>query len=114
MAKTKKLVRDKIPQIILNSGKGVTVRVLDWEEYEKELWKKFREELKELREALTPDPETGIDFKQVGIEAADVQEVFETIISEYIDLGVLREIQERRSIERGGFSKRLYLESIER
>lgn len=113
MAKTKKLVRDKIPQIILNDGKGVEVRVLDWEEYEEELWKKFREEIRELHRAMTVRAEDGsLDWKQITIEAADVQEVFETIVGNYANLAEVREVQDKRRNARGGFDKRLYLERI--
>lgn len=115
MAKTKKLVRDKIPEIILHDGKGVEVRVLDWDEYQVELWKKFREEIGELKRAMTVRDEDGsLDWNQIESEAADVQEVFETIVGDYVNLESVRATQDKRREQRGGFNKRLYLERIAR
>ena len=46
-----KLVRDKIPQIIENSGKSCTTRILDEEDYLKKLEEKLSEELAEYRQS---------------------------------------------------------------
>ena len=48
-----KLVRDKIPTIIEQSGKTFKSRVLQREEYQNELIKKAKEELREYIEAPT-------------------------------------------------------------
>lgn len=42
-----KLIRDRIPEIIDKSGKKYSVRILDSEEYTKELQKKMYEEMDE-------------------------------------------------------------------
>ena len=42
-----KLVRDKIPQIIEQTGKSFHIRTLDNQEYRVELKKKLNEEIKE-------------------------------------------------------------------
>lgn len=46
-----KLVRDKIPSIIADSGNESTTRVLDDEKYEDELYKKLLEESNEVIDA---------------------------------------------------------------
>ncbi|KPC99023.1 hypothetical protein LR69_02714 [Geobacillus sp. BCO2] len=48
-----KLVRDRIPTIIEQSGKTFTARILDDKEYRKELQKKAFEELEEYVQAET-------------------------------------------------------------
>ena len=47
MKKNGKLVRDKIPEIIENSGKEPIIRVLDDNEYKEELLNKLYEEYNE-------------------------------------------------------------------
>lgn len=46
-----KLVRDNIPEIIMNDGEYPVIRVLNDEEYKKELERKLLEEYKEVIEA---------------------------------------------------------------
>lgn len=55
MNKDGKLVRDKIPEIIENSGKEPIIRVLDDTEYKEELLKKLYEEYNEVIEAKTKE-----------------------------------------------------------
>ena len=114
MAKTKKLVRDKIPEIITADGDGVTVRVLDYDEYEKALFKKIKEEVRELEKATTPNPEDGLDWDAITDEAADVLEALKALAGIYTNWHRVEERAEARRLERGGFDKRLYLETIHR
>lgn len=51
----KKLIRDKIPEKIEAVGDQYEVRVMDEEEFEKELVKKLVEEARELQEAKRED-----------------------------------------------------------
>lgn len=55
MNKDGKLVRDKIPEIIENSGKEPIIRVLEDTEYKEELLKKLYEEYNEVIEAKTKE-----------------------------------------------------------
>lgn len=55
MKKDGKLVRDKIPEIIEDSGKEPIIRVLDDTEYKEELLKKLYEEYNEVIEAKTKE-----------------------------------------------------------
>ena len=51
--KYNKLIRDKIPEIIKNTGWTPKVRVLNKKEYLKEIKKKLAEEVKELIKTKT-------------------------------------------------------------
>ena len=65
----KKLVRDKIPEIImLNEGRSCKTRILNDEEYLLELNKKIQEELKEYLESGEVE------------ELADLEEVLRAIL----------------------------------
>ena len=66
-----KLVRDKIPEIIENDGETPVVRVLNDNEYKKELEKKLKEEYEEVLLAK--------DKKERLEELADMLEVIRMI-----------------------------------
>ena len=96
-----KLVRDKIPQIIQSRRKFCTFRKLDKKSYLLELRKKLSEEVKEYLE----DP-----CKE---ELADIIEVIDALAqSEGFTLPDILKIKERKKEERGGFTDRLFLESV--
>ena len=71
MKKYNKLVRDKIPTIMLKDGQLPTTRILDDEEYIKELNKKLTEEVNEyldgepisFREACTDSASSGSSWR---------------------------------------------------
>ena len=67
MTKYHKAIRDKIPEIIKESGKNCNVKVLSDEEFLIELDKKLGEELKEYYESKSVD------------ELADIVEVIQRI-----------------------------------
>lgn len=97
----KKLIRDKIPQIIEAAGDKYEVRVMGKREFEKELKKKLVEEANEL--IKTPR-------KDLLNEMADVLELLKSIANFYkIDFKLLEEKQVQKRKERGGFKKRLFL-----
>jgi len=97
----KKLIRDKIPEIIENAGGDYKIRVLNKKEFEKELKKKLIEEAKELSKA----PE-----EKVLNELADVLELLKSISSFYkIDFKKVERKQIKKRKERGGFKKKLFL-----
>lgn len=97
-----KLVRDNIPEIISNSGKKFKIRVLNKEEYEKELDIKLSEELHEYIEASDIE------------ELADMQEIINAIIiSRGYSFEKFNEIRENKAQKNGKFEKKLFLESVD-
>ncbi len=98
-----KLVRDRIPEIIEKDGEKPFVRILDEEEYKKELKKKIKEEVEELFLA-----ENNQDLiKEIG----DVLEVLEYIEKSFgLDKEEILKVKEERKQKRGGFDKKIFLE----
>ncbi len=100
--KYNKLIRDKIPEIIKNTGWTPTVRVLNKKEYLKEIKKKFGEEVKELIKAKTK--------KEIINEIVDIQELIDVLISELgLTKSKIEKQQKIKNKKRGGFKKRLFL-----
>jgi len=101
-----KLVRDKIPEIIKQNGGNAIVRVLDDDEYKKELLKKVVEEGNELMRA--EDRERTIN------EIADIQEVLMAVKTAFeIKEKEVEEVQTKKRTNRGGFGKKIFLEYTE-
>jgi predicted house-cleaning noncanonical NTP pyrophosphatase (MazG superfamily) len=96
-----KLVRDRIPEIIMHEGRKFSTEVMTKEEYVRALKDKLVEE---AQEAASAKPEDLVK------ELADLQEVLESLMTACdIDREVvLNEQQDRRS-SRGGFTRRLRL-----
>lgn len=105
MKKDGKLVRDKIPEIIENSGKEPIIRVLDDTEYKEELLKKLYEEYNEVIETKTKE--------ETLEECSDVLEVLIALL-EYngYTLEDLLKCRDEKKEKRGAFQKRLYLEKV--
>jgi len=100
-----KLVRDKIPKIIEDSGNSCSVRALNDEDYFLELKKKLVEE---SSEAL--DAKNDFDLMQ---EIADIYEVIDSIIDfKNFDKSGIIKIQNLKREKRGAFSKRIFLEDV--
>lgn len=98
-----KLVRDKIPSKIENNGEIAITRVLDEEEYRKELYKKILEESDEVINAKSKE--------EILEELADVLEIIKSIAQlENKTLDDIIEIANQKRLKRGGFEKRLFLE----
>lgn len=98
-----KLVRDNIPNKITNNGEVAITRILDDEEYKKELYKKLLEESDEVISSKDSD--------ETMEELADVLEVLKSIA----ELNGKRiedviEVANQKRIKRGGFEKRIFLE----
>lgn len=95
-----KLVRDKIPEMIRQSGGQPATRILEGEEYTACLHKKLDEEVAEFH------------LDRCGEELADILEVVFALSD---DLGISREmlmeIYQEKHDRRGGFSDRVYLVS---
>jgi predicted house-cleaning noncanonical NTP pyrophosphatase (MazG superfamily) len=96
-----KLVRDEIPDIIAESGKAVTYRILNDEDYKIALEMKLDEEVAEFHK--NPSIE----------EIADIAEVLYALIEAYgyrvIDVINYRAAKRE---EKGGFDKGVYLEEV--
>jgi predicted house-cleaning noncanonical NTP pyrophosphatase (MazG superfamily) len=101
-----KLVRDKIPTIIEQSGKTFKSRVLQREEYQHELTKKAKEELQEYIEAPT--------HQEAIEELADLLEVMHALAAVHgATPEQLEKVREEKAKERGKFDDRIYLVEVE-
>lgn len=99
--KSKKLVRDKIPEIIRAHGEEPVTRVLEEKEYLQELIEKLREEVEEFAE--TPNIEELADIKEVTIALRQALG---------IHAGELEDVRRAKANKNGRFKKRIYLESV--
>ena len=93
-----KLVRDKIPEIILASGKNFESRTIQGEELITALKLKIQEELVEFDEAHAPE------------ELADILEVVHAIAANIgISLSDLEDIRQLKANSNGGFELGIFL-----
>lgn len=94
---TGKLVRDKIPAIILADGKKPITRILDTEEYLEELDKKLNEEIAEYQADKSIE------------EMVDVLEVLFAICeARGHSVEELMEVRTAKREKRGGFEERIF------
>lgn len=99
-----KLVRDNIPNIIKDKGEEPIIRILSDEEYKLELEKKLYEEYKEVIE------ETDQDRIE---ELADLLEVIKALGElEHKSLEDIIEVANIKSIKRGTFKEKIFLEKV--
>lgn len=97
-----KLVRDKIPEIIVSNGGKAEYRVLNAEEYRQALEKKLDEEVLEFHQDKT------------GEELADIIEVvFALAETVGCSRDELTKIYQKKHEARGGFEKGYFLISSE-
>lgn len=97
----RKLVRDKLPEIISATGGKYEIRKLSEAEFESELKQKLIEEAKELQNAPS---------HEVVDELADVLELVKQIAKLYkISFKDVTARQTARRQSRGGFAKRIFL-----
>ena len=97
----KKLVRDRIPEIIEGAGDSYKTRILNVAEYRKLLRKKLVEEAKELENVRKTD---------LAKELADVLQVLKSIAEfEKVPFKKIEDKRKQRERERGGFRKRIFL-----
>jgi len=100
-----KLVRDKIPEIIVGNGGEPFTRILDEDEYKVELETKLMEEYNEVLLA------TGEERVE---ELADMLEVISSLAKlEGKSLEEVLEVKNKKCDKRGGFEKRIFLEKVE-
>lgn len=97
-----KLVRDKIPQIIIADGRTPIVRTLSYEEYLSELDRKLNEEVAEYQADKSLE------------EIADVLEVLLAICeARGHSVDELMEVRDKKREKRGGFRDKVYWEGNE-
>jgi predicted house-cleaning noncanonical NTP pyrophosphatase (MazG superfamily) len=99
-----KLVRDKIPNIIEEKGETPVIKVLNENDYKKELEKKLFEEYKEVIEA------SGDERIE---ELADMLEVIRALASlENKNLNDIIDIADKKNKKRGAFDEKIFLEKV--
>lgn len=97
-----KLVRDKIPEIIIADGHRPIIRTLSEKEYLESLIEKLKEEVAEFEE------------KPSAEELADIKEVMIALrIAMGIHAGELEDTRRKKANKNGRFKKRLFLESVD-
>lgn len=101
-----KLVRDLIPNVIEKTGKKFSTRILDNDEYIKELKKKSFEELEEYVNTTNT-----VDALE---ELADVLEIIHAL-AEYHGSSIeqVEEIRKEKAEKRGGFKDKIFLIEVE-
>lgn len=98
-----KLVRDKIPEIILANGETPETRVLNEEEYRAEVRKKLGEEAAEYAQDDSLE------------ELADLLELVKANAeAKGSSLEEIEKIRVKKADERGGFGKRIFLISTDK
>ena len=96
-----KLVRDKIPEIIMNSGKACSTEVLDDERYIELLDQKLFEEMLEYHQDKSIE------------ELADIVEVIYAIVKfRGLSVEEFEKIRVSKADERGGFEQKILLKSV--
>lgn len=101
-----KLVRDRIPEIIEGNGEKPVIRILDEVEYKGELEKKLNEEYQEVLGTTTSEDRIE--------ELADMLEIIAALAAlEGKTLEDVVEVKKQKSLKRGGFEKRIFLERVE-
>ena len=96
-----KLVRDRIPDIIRQSGSECATETFSPDEFRRALRDKLVEEAREAANASDDDLLT---------ELADVEEVVDALLAAYgLTQEDVRRLQDGRRVERGGFTRRLRL-----
>lgn len=104
-----KLIRDRIPEIVKKEGKEPHIHQADESEFRDALGDKLFEEAQELYKEWKCGDKEGV-LK----EAADLLEILRTMLGACgLDLPALMTMMEERRERRGGFEKKLILESID-
>ena len=93
-----KLVRDRIPEIIENSGKKFTTKILDDDQYELELKKKLLEEMEEYQNASNDNESLE--------ELADLLELMHALAKVHgASMEEVEKIRQDKASKRGGFEE---------
>ena len=101
-----KLVRDKIPQIIKESGKTPVTKILNQKEYITELRKKSQEELQEYLTAETD--------QEALEELADLLEIIHALAKVHgSTIEEVDKIRVEKAAKRGGFTDKVFLIEVQ-
>lgn len=96
-----KLIRDRIPEIIRQSGREYEIQTMSQPEYHRALLDKLVEEAKEAAQANSDN---------LVEELADIYEVIDAILNDVeIDKGLVLVTQEQKRQEKGGFASKIRL-----
>jgi predicted house-cleaning noncanonical NTP pyrophosphatase (MazG superfamily) len=102
MKKYNKLVRDKIPDIIKAEGKIVETKILNDEDYRKELNRKLQEEVKEYLEDNNVE------------ELADIVEVVYGILNSMnVSIDDFEKVRKGKAEKNGAFKEKIFLQESE-
>ena len=97
-----KLVRDKIPERLMQKVKYFSTRVIEGDEYYRALNNKLQEEVNEYLESGSIE------------ELADIQEVLLGILEfKNVNLDEFEQIRLKKVRERGAFKQKIFLEYVE-
>jgi predicted house-cleaning noncanonical NTP pyrophosphatase (MazG superfamily) len=101
-----KLIRDRIPEVIENTGKKFSTRILNEDEYIEQLKKKAYEELDEF--VNTNNRDDAVE------ELADLLEIIHAL-SEYHGSSIdeIEEARKQKVKKRGGFKRKIFLIEVE-
>ena len=96
-----KLIRDRIPEIIEQSGKEFAIETMNEDEFQEALFAKLIEESIEASESGNT---------RLIKEIADILEVIDAILINFeIEIKTVLDLKAKRRLERGGFEKKLKL-----
>ena len=106
MSTYNKLIRDRIPETLEQSGKKFTVETLNHDRYILELKKKLNDEIVEYQDAATNE--------EALEELADMLEVIYSLTAVHkSSVEELEKIRANKAAERGSFEDKLYLSEVE-
>ncbi|NMB45074.1 MAG: nucleoside triphosphate pyrophosphohydrolase [Firmicutes bacterium] len=101
-----KLVRDRIPEIIKNEGKRLTITTLEESEYLAQLDRKLQEELAEYLASR--------DIQSQVEELADILEVVYAIAeAKGVTVQELEEVRRKKAEKKGAFKDKVFLRWVE-
>lgn len=120
-----KLVRDRIPNIIIGHGLSFKARKLDAVEFENELANKLIEEANEVAEKVqwlnhkceqepVSKEEHTLDMQEIKEELADVLEVYVHLVKSLgLTTNDIEVAANEKRAKRGSFEDKIYLEWVE-
>lgn len=120
-----KLVRDRIPNIIIGKGLSFKARKLDNVDFENELANKLVEEVNEVAEKVqwlnhkcnqepVSSEELKYDLGEITEELADVLEVYVNLVKSLkIKTSAIEEAANLKRVKNGGFEDKIFLEWVE-
>lgn len=116
----RKLIRDRIPEIIAAKGEKAVTRILGNEEFAKALAAKLVEEAQEVQSAVASIARfhelkhESKRLSELSKEIGDVMEAIDALVSHFgLDRVETERVKAQRLTERGGFAKKIFLESVE-